>query len=381
MRKLTGALVAAAWMMLLLAPPASSARVIEWWRVGKEQPPEKVQPPPSSADQTPPGPVQAAPETTPPEGAAADTRQAKLAQVLRDAATRSGLAPAGEAVVLSADDLKPPPAESEPAGTKGEAPATAGAAPGPAPASAALPGILSGEAVMDYEVVALAAADFTHPKGQTVRSAIVEMSKAAEAWGLFSRNRGEEPLVGLGQAANFGRGLRLWKGCYAILLAVDPPDPVTDKIRLSKLGRDICAMLQGGGSPPTMAGWLPTGNQLAYTAVYFHADGPIAADSLGLGAGTEGVAAEYQAGENSYGGLIVRYLDQEAALAGWRAFVEARVGGGADTGTPGSRRLAPEAGRWNGTRVKGRACAFVVGAATRNQAEILLAQALGQAHD
>jgi len=187
------------------------------------------------------------------------------------------------------------------------------------------------------------------------------------------------PLTGLGQAASFGRGLRIWKGSYAIVLVSDPPDPAVDKIRLTKLGRDIAAMLSGTGSPPAMACWLPTGYQLAHTLIYFHANGPVSSESLGLGPETEGVAAEYQIGEDVHGGVIVRYPDEKAALAGWAAFVNARVGGDASSGTPGSRRVAPQDDRWNGVRTKGRVCAFVLGAATRNQAEVFLAQALGRA--
>jgi hypothetical protein len=154
---------------------------------------------------------------------------------------------------------------------------------------------------------------------------------------------------------------------------------MVDKARLTKLGRDITAMLAGAGSPPAMASWLPTGSQLAHTAIYFHANGPISSESLALSPETEGVAAEYQIGEDTHGGLIVRYPDEQAALAGWAAFVNARVGGDASSGTPGSRRVAPENERWNGVRLKGRVCAFVLGAASRNQAEIFLAQAIGRA--
>jgi hypothetical protein len=35
----------------------------------------------------------------------------------------------------------------------------------------------------------------------------------------------------------------------------------------------------------------------------------------------------------------------------------------------------------DGIRTQGRVCVFVVGAVTRNQAEIFLAQAIGRAHD
>ncbi|MBM3497847.1 MAG: hypothetical protein FJX74_04165 [Armatimonadetes bacterium] len=364
MHRSAGAFIVAVLWVAWLASPARSAKVIELWKVRKDRPPETVQPSsPVTDDAQPPDEGAPAPDESP----TPDPSSARLAEVLTQAAARSGLTLTGEVAALSAEALAPPPADE--------------GAEAAAPPPVELPGVLATEAVTDYDLVALAAADFTHPKGQTIRAALVQMRSPAGAWGLFSRNRGEQPLAGLAQAASFGRGLRLWKGRHAVILAGDPPDPLADKVRLPKLGRDIAALLSGGGAPPEMVGWLPGGNQLAHSVVYFHAEAPIDSDSLGLSADSEGVAAEYQVGDTVYGALIVRYPDGEAALAGWRAFMAARLGGDAESGTPGSRRTAPEAGRWNGTRAKGRVCAFVVGAGTRNQAETLLAQALGSAHD
>ena len=363
MRRALGALLTASILAALAAPPASSAKVVEWWRIRKTVPPVEVPSPTVTTVE----PQAEAEEPSASETPTQDAAAARLAEILEQAAARSGLALTGETATLSAEDLAPPPTEVE---TTEEV-----------PEPVELPGLLASESVRDYEVVALAAVDLAHPKGQTIRAALVQLANAGDAWGLFSRNRGDLPLSGLGQAANFGRGLRLWKGRHTVILAGDPADAALDKIRLSKLARDIAGLLPGGGAAPQMVAWLPGGNQLAHTVTYFHAEGPIGSDSLGLSAATEGVAAEYQVGENVFGGLTVRYPDEEAALAGWRAFVEARMGGDADSGTPGSRRTAPEAERWNGTRAKGRVCAFVVGAATRNQAETFLSQALGQAHD
>jgi hypothetical protein len=377
MRTLATALIAALLAGAIASGPASSAKVIEWWKVDKGKPPEKTQPPaPTTEGQPSSEATEPATDETPP---ATDTPQARLAEILRQAGARSGLKLTGDVTTLSADDLKspaPPPAEDT--GAKAEAP-NEETSPEAAPPTVSLPPPLADEPVSDYSVAALAAAEFAHPKGQTIRAAIVEASNAPDAWGLFSRNRGTEPLVGLGQTASFGRGLRIWKGRCAIVLSSDPPDPAVDKIRLTKLGRDIASALTGADAPPEMVGWLPGGNQLTNTVIYFHANGPVSSESLGLSPTTEGVAAEYQIGENVYGGVIVRYADEQAALAGWAAFVQARVGGDPSSGTPGSRRLAPENDRWNGVRTRGRVCAFVLGAATRNQAEVFLDQAMARA--
>ncbi|MBM3474100.1 MAG: hypothetical protein FJX75_12595 [Armatimonadetes bacterium] len=376
MRSLVGAPIAALLAVALASGPASSAKVIEWWKLQKGKPAEKVEPQtPTTEGQPSTTETQATTTETPP---ATDAAQARLAEILRQAGARSGLKLSGDVTTLSADDLKPP--EPAPVEAAAEAePATEETSAEAPPPTVSLPAPLADEPVTDYAVVALAAAEFAHPKGQTIRAAIVEAQKAADAWGLFSRNRGTEPLVGLGQAANWGRDLRIWKGRYAIVLASDPPDPAFDKVRLTKLGRDIAAALAGAGAPPEVVSWLPSGNQLAHTAIYFHANGPVSSEALALSPTTEGVAAEYQMGENVHGGVIVRYPDDQAAMAGWAAFVKARIGGDPSSGTPGSRRVAPENNRWNGVRTRGRVCAFVLGAASRNQAEVLLGQAIGRA--
>jgi hypothetical protein len=366
MRHLLPAAMLVLFGALLWATPAWSSKVIEPWRIHKGKPPEKAEPtkpqPPETRPQTEtqpgtePGSEQAAPKEQ-----GTDAEGSRLAEILRAAAVKSGLTPTGDVAAVSGESLKPP-AEGE-------------------PPAAVLPDIVSTQPVADYQLVALAAGEFAHPTGQTLRAALLEMANPADAWGFFSRDRGDAPILGLGQAANYGRGLRLWKGSYAVVLSTNPPDPTVDKIRLTKLGRDISLMLQGTASPPEMVGWLPTVNLLAHTVTYFHANGPISSETLGLSAQTEGVAGEYEVGEDTVGGIIVRYPDREAALGGWAAFVSARVAGDPSSGTPGSRRVAPEGGRWNGIRSQGRVCAFVVGAVSRNQAEIFLAQAIGKAHD
>jgi hypothetical protein len=365
MRHLLPAAVVVLVGALLWGTPARSSRVIEPWRIHKQKPPRKAEPAkpqePETQPQTETQPgTESGAGTAAPKEQPADAEQSRLADILRAAAVKSGLTPIGDVATVSGESLKPP-AEGE-------------------PPAAVLPGIVAAQPVADYQLVALAAGEFAHPKGQTIRAALLEMANAADAWGFFSRDRGDERLLGIGQAANYGRGLRLWKGSYAVMLMADPPDPMVDKIRLTKLGRDIAALLQGTATPPEMVAWLPTGNLLAYTVTYFHANGPISSETLSLSAETEGVAGEYQMGENTYGGIIVRYPDREAALNAWAAFVSARVAGDPSSGTPGGRRVAPEGGRWNGIRTQGRVCVFVVGAVSRNQAEIFLAQAIGKVH-
>lgn len=370
MRRVVCACVLGAIALVLVAAPASSAKRIELWKLRKGKAEKKVEQglssPPTEAS------VAEEAEAAPPERDG-DSAEGRLAAMLRLAAAKSGLMSAGDIVALAGADLEQsPPTEV----AEGEASPAEAVSPAPP-----LPEGISGEPVSDYNVVALAAGTFTHPKGQTITAAVFEMANSADAWGLFSRNRGEERLTGLGQEASYGPNLRAWKGSYAVVLSPSPPDPTVDRMRLSKLARDIMAMITSAGQRPTMIEWLPNAFQLPHTAIYFHANGPIGSDTLALSPQTDGVAAEYQIGETRYGGIIVRYPDAEAAIRGWSAFVTARIGPERAGGPPGGRRVGPEAGRWNGARAKGRVCAFVVGAATRNQAEVFLAQALSKASD
>jgi hypothetical protein len=295
---------------------------------------------------------------------------APLAEVLRTAAERSGLTLAGELQTLVAADLKPPPA-AEPAGAT-EAPAAA-------PPAVAIPDTVGAEPIEDYAFFALATGRFERAPGQQIAAALFRFANAEDAWGLYSRGRGERVIRGLGQAAAFGQQMRIWRGTYAVILSADPPDPATDGVRLSKLGRDIVTQLVGVGREPEMVGWLPAPNLVPQSVTYFHANGPVGSESLALSDQTEAVAGEYRIGEETLGAIIVRYPDEAGALAGWAAFVRERTGVDPAQGTPGTRRTGLFGGRWNGARTEGRVCAFVIGAATRNQAETLLAQALVRA--
>jgi len=388
MRNWTHIAIAALMGAIVCSPPAFSAKVLELWKLRKGSPPETVQPQTGTPTPESPPPTTGTPTPTEPETSEAprpSAEQTRLAEILRTAATKSGLTPAGEIIALSAEDLKPPkpsdqaaegkPPEEEGTAGEGQPPAEAGKAAAPVPPA------IADEPFSDYRLVAVAVGDLTRSGGQRIRAALFEFESPEDAWGLFSRNRGQKLIRGLGQAANYGRGLRIWRGRHAVVLSADPPDPAMDEIRLSKLGQDIVAQVPQAGNPPEMVGWLPTGNLLPHTLIYFHANGPVSSDALGLSEQTEGVAGEYQVGEGTHGGIIVRYRDSETALKGWAAFVKQRTGSDPTTGTPGSRRLGLEAGRWNAARTKGRVCAFIVGAATRNQAEVFIAQALAGAHD
>lgn len=363
---------------LLSCQLAFAAKRIDLWPPTPTQPTER----PAQKGTAQPGAESKQAEQPADEGAPAGNRPA---EILEEAAAKQGLEPIGDLVLLSAEDIQPTPAakptaEGEPA-PKGEPPPEVEAKPegkpGPRPS---LPGYLSAEPFDDYSLVAAAGGVFTHPKGQKLQAALFEFATAADAWGLWSVGRGETSVL-VGQAANFGPALRVWQGRFAAVLWLDPADEQMDAIRLSKFARVLFAGVPGRGSAPEMAGWLPLGNQLAHTVTYFHANGPAAGDVLQLTPETEGVSAIYQIGDRGYRAMIVRYPDRESALAAWAAFVEQVLGLDPTSGDPGGRRRAPRGGGWSGVRTKGRVGAFVLGAATRNQAEIMLAQTCARAHD
>ncbi|MGQ9733034.1 MAG: DUF6599 family protein [Candidatus Zipacnadales bacterium] len=375
-------LVAVGLNLVLLSSCAPAAQVIDLWKVRRGGLP--------STQTTPsPSPKEAGEVTT--EGTTASPEQPvpsdnRLAEILTTAAKLAGLSPLGEITTLSSDDLKPasesasaPPLEAE-AGIEASIDAEA-RAEGEATPPPALPAAVGAEPFDDYHLTMLAAGEFSQSGAQTVQAVLFELETAEEAWGLFSRGRGPKVIRGVGQAANFGNDLRFWKGRYAGVLRIAPPDPRMDEIRLTKFGCVMAAMLPGSGRPPELISWLPLTNQIPHSVIYFHANGPIAAETLALSSETEGAAAEYQIGEEVHGVVVVRYPDEAAALAGWRAFTTSRTGRNPDEGRPGGRKTGLLGGRWNATLAKGRVCGFVLGTATRNQAEVAIAQVMARATD
>jgi hypothetical protein len=323
------------------------------------------------------------------------------ATLLREAAERAGLPLKGDLISLAAEALAPKTAE---AGK--EKPPAAGAK------AAVLPDWLGSQPYQEYKLVAVAAGSLAHPKGQALRAVLFEFASSEEAWGFWSVGRGEkaEPV---GQAANLGKDLRVWQGQFVGVLSLDPPDPRLDELRLTTFGRALCGVTPGGGRRPEMAGWLPATNQIAQTLTYFHANGPLGAEAMALSAETEGVTAQYKVGqatdrafakdkgapaqtapaagggvaappklprETIERGVVVRYPTVAAALKAWDAFVAQAMGLNPAEGTRGGRRAAPAGGGWNGIQMRGRVCAFAIGAPTRNQAQILLLQSLSSAH-
>jgi hypothetical protein len=372
-------LIPAFCLAVLCAQPAIAAKRIDLWDSTSPKPAEE---PGTGAEGTTEQDQQAADETP---------QDNRPAQILEQAAKKQGLTLVGDLVLLSAESLQPP-AEVESA-SEGEAepeaePAPEGEAAPDAEATleekpailSSLPSYLTREPFDDYGLVAGAGGEFTHPGGQTLRAVLFEFDSAADAWGLWSVGRGEKSVMA-GQAASFGPALRVWQGQFAAVLSLEPADERLDEIRLSKFARVLFAGVPGRGAAPEMASWLPSGNQVAHTVTYFHANAPAAGDTLQLSPDTEGVSAIYQIGERGYRALIVRYPDREAALAAWAAFVEQVLGLDPTSGDAGGRRRAPVGGTWSGVRTKGRVGAFVLGAATRNQAEIMLAQTCARAHD
>jgi len=378
--------------------------------------------------------IEFGPTTTsrPPEEAPAPAEQPKGPEepwtvlLLGRAAEKAGLPVVGEIFSATAETLAPQPglpspaqpssgqaAPGEPAGGAREAGASPeGAAASPEAKTAMLPEWAASQPLTDYRLVSLAGAALAHPKGQTLRVLLCEFASSEEAWGFWSVGRGEKTVY-VGQAASLGPQLRVWRGQFAAVLSLEPADPRLDELRLTAFARTLFGLVPGTGRRPEMAGWLPTTNQLAHTLTYFHSGGPLGAAAMALSADTEGVSAQYQVGrtttqqlEQRYGVLaprppvagtgapfrpltqaaaivrcvVVRYPTPVAALKAWDVFVAQLAGQDPTSGTRGSRRVAPTGGGWSGLQLRGSVCAFVLGAPTRNQAEILLLQALSSAH-
>ncbi|HJN16967.1 MAG TPA: DUF6599 family protein [Armatimonadota bacterium] len=324
---------------VVLSASADAAKRIEWWRTPNTQPVDST---------TPDEPV--------PEG----SEENRPAELLEAVATRAELPLVGEVSGATAAALEPP---------------EAGTAPGPPP----VPGWAARELFGDYALTAMAAAEYAHPKGQTLRVALYEFASAQDAWGLWSRDRGEKTVYA-GQSAAFGPPLRVWEGKYAAVLSMDTADERLDEVRLSKFARSLFALISGSGNPPSITGWLPSALQVPHEVTYFHAQAPFGTGAMALDETTNGAMAQYRVGDDGvpFWGALISYSSHDAALLGWRRFVASQLGGDPDEGTEGARRTGLSGG-WGGVKMKGNVCAFVFGASTRNQAERFLAQATAAA--
>ena len=231
---------------------------------------------------------------------------------------------------------------------------------------------------LQYAFVGMAEGQFETTHEQTLSASLHEFQTGEEAWGYWSRVR-QGDVVQVAQEARYdGQKLRFWQGPFCGELSFAPPNPTGDQRGLTAVAQALAARIGVHGNRPALIGALPTRALVEDSIIYFHSGGTASDDLLSLSDEAEGLAATYQVDGNRETLLLVRYPSVQDAQAAWRGFVANHLGEqvGAETGGLRFIRLAGEG--WSGVASRGQACAFVIGAITRDELRLMLIQAIGR---
>ncbi len=233
---------------------------------------------------------------------------------------------------------------------------------------------------MQYAFVGVAEGQFETEGEQTLSAALYQFESGEEAWGYWSRIR-QGDAVRVAQEARFdGQKLRFWQGPFCGELALEPPNERADEQHLTDIARALASRIGARGQQPRMINALPTRALVEDSIIYFHSGGTASDEALSLSDETDGLAARYEVRENTQLLMLVRYPSQQAAQAAWRVFVGGHLAVEPGTATAGGMRFGYLPGEgWSGVTTRGRYCAFVIGAVTKDELRIMLAQAIARA--
>jgi len=198
---------------------------------------------------------------------------------------------------------------------------------------------------------------------------LFEMASPADAFGVFSHDRGGEE-VAVGQGGIFRHGwLSFWKGSWYGSIYSSGGDEGSRQAVI-ELGLAVAEALEGIGAVPTLVGRMPAEGLDPATVCYLRSPQILNAhvfvgdDNLfGLGPDVETVVGKYDLGGTTGHLVLVRYPDETVA-----ATVESRI---REQGDGSDARPSILIGR-NGVLL-----AAVVGAESGEDGEALLEAALG----
>jgi hypothetical protein len=212
---------------------------------------------------------------------------------------------------------------------------------------------------------------YKNPSGEEMALDIYDMGSPEEAFGVFSCDR-QDPEAGIGQESEYGFGLlRFLQGRYFVSITAAGDEKKAEKAIL-ELGKVVAPLLGPPGPAPDLTRCLPESGLKEDRTSYFHAAVNlnnrffISSDNiLGLGNDTDCVFAEYAAGPEETGNLlIVRYQGEDRAKAACESFLRAylpEAGRGAAATT--------ENGKWTMARTHGNYLAVVFEAPSKEYAE------------
>lgn len=236
------------------------------------------------------------------------------------------------------------------------------------------------EVYLAYGMKSCLAMRYAGPEGEAdIALDVFELASPADAYGVFTYDRDGE-AVDIGNEALFRYGwLSFWKGPFFVSVTAEV-ESAAARAAVLAIGDEVATLIESDGEPPLLVAELPADGLDPGSVRYFHSQQILdthlwlgEGDLLGLASDVEAVLAHYVRDGGSAHVLLVDYPDVHRAEGAASAVADRLVGG-----DPGGGPEGDQAGRWNGVRRYGSRLVVVVGAATEDLAEALLAGTDGE---
>jgi hypothetical protein len=236
----------------------------------------------------------------------------------------------------------------------------------------------AGELYLAYSFRDLAAREYKHASQPKITAEVYRFGNAADAYGVYSHDRGTSGPTDIGQDCDYGSGLlRFWKNTCFVRIVADRETPES-KAAVLAIGRHISSLISGTGKRPSMLSMLPKSGLIPDSVHYFHkhtvlnyhfylADGNI----LDLSDKTDALLAQYKLDPAKPRLLIIRYPSIKAASDAYAHFNRTYF---KDKPAPtGASRIEKvEQGQYTGIRRADRLLKLVFEAKTREGCAKLL---------
>ncbi|MHB8770775.1 MAG: DUF6599 family protein [Syntrophales bacterium] len=237
------------------------------------------------------------------------------------------------------------------------------------------------ELYLAYGFRGLTVRRFQKPGAPSITVELYALASPADAYGVFTFERQDQP-AGIGQGSEFGGGmLRFWKGVYLASIYADGEGGEVESALIA-LGKAVAAAIPETGPEPELIGSLPgresglregsvrfLRSHVLLNQRFFIAHQNV----LNLDKTGETVLAQYLRGGEKPHLLVVRYPDPRAAAAAYGSFLTAYL-----PDSTGKGRVRTDEGRWTIAERQGRCVLVVFGAATESDADALLNEAKGK---
>ncbi len=231
------------------------------------------------------------------------------------------------------------------------------------------------ELYLSYGFRDLTVRRFAKPGLPPITVELYRMASSADAYGVFTFERQDEP-AGIGQGSEFGGGmLRFWKGAYFASIYAEGEGAEVESA-LTGMGRGVADAIPAMGPEPELIGTVPgkefglvdrsvrfLRSHVLLNQRFFIAHRNI----LNLDSKTEAVLAQYLRDRQKVHLLLVRYPAPEAAGDAYRGFMKAYL---PDAGK--GDRVKTNDGRWTLARRRAEFILIVFGAPAESDAEDLI---------